>query len=499
MTFKWFTEEVHVLLTHLSTYHDIHAIGIIRAFVAETARFFGADTQEIQQLELAAEEAAAFIISSLIPDKDENFNIECLPMAQGLSFSFEIKGLPVDEENLPVYDSRNPSDSMEGLPFFLIESLTNAVQFENKGNDGWVLVFEKRIKVFKALELKKETDPEVLKRCAKEKLPIELAKPEDAYALSKLTYFTYRYSYVKEIFYYRKALESAIESRKIIAFVGKNTENDVVINSAFFRSEDCDAIAEAGMLMSRPEYRMNRALLRLTRMQLQYIKEGDSGLQVLYAKLVTAHTRSQRLLMAYHFYPTALKLSVHDQAEFVGIETEEAGRESLLYALTAPNGFNPFTVYVPKMHTDITQRLLSRIDVANIMSQTAVAHGETLGFVQKYSDDRYAVITVEKLGEEWLMWLRDHLHDCDSDGIITVHLHMPADQPLPQDLNEKLMEEELFYSGIIMKTLEKWELVYTLLQGQHFDFGSVQLCEEPAEDLRKYMSEQYRMIKQTNA
>ncbi len=483
------------MTTHLSTYHDIQAIDIIRTFVAETGRFFGADDSEVHQLKLASEEAAAFIISALIPDKDENFNIICQPLAHGLSFHFEIKGLPVDEENLPVYDSKNPTDSMDGLPFFLIESLTNAVQFENRGNEGWVLVFEKRLKVFKALQLEEETDPEVLKRCAKEKLAITLAQPDDAYDLSKLTYFTYRYSYVKEIFYYRKALEAAIESTKIIAFVGKNSEDEVVINSAFFRSEYCDAIAEAGMLMSRPEYRMNRALLRLTRMQLQYIKEGDSGLRVLYSKLVTAHTRSQRLLMAYDFFPTALKLSVHDQAEFVGLETEEVGRESLLYALTAPNGFDPFTVHVPAVHMAMTYRLFENIEMATVVSHTAVSSAETEGSVEKHHDDRYAVITIETLGEDWATWLRTRLHDCDSDGIITVHLHLPADQPLPKDLNEKLFEEELFFSGLTMKTLQKWELVYTLLQGQHFDFDAVQLCEDSASELKAYMAEQYQKIK----
>jgi len=77
------------------------------------------------------------------------------------------------------------------------------------------------------------------------------------------------------------------------------------------------------------------------------IKEGKSDLRVLYSNLVTAHTRSQRLLVAYKFIPTALKLSVHDQAEFVGLDTQEVGRESLLYAITAPLGFEATKLYVP--------------------------------------------------------------------------------------------------------------------------------------------------------
>jgi len=465
--------------------------------VAETGRFFGADETEVQHLELASEEAAAFIISSLLPDADENFKISCQPIAQGLSFHFENRGLPVDEENLPVYDSKNPTDSMAGLPFFLIESVMDAVRFQNRGNEGWVLVFEKGLKSFKSLATTDEMNPEVLTRCGKEKLDITLAVPEDAYDLVKLTYFTYRYSYAKEIFYYRKALEEAIRSEKIIAFVGKNRQGEVVINSAFFRSSYCPAIAEAGMLMSRPEYRKNRALLRITRMQLQYIKEGKSGLRVMYSNLVTAHTRSQRLLVAYKFIPTALKLSVHDQAEFVGLDTQEVGRESLLYAVTAPLGFEATTLYVPETHLKITKRLLDPTEVTAISTETAeLTEKETVVTVDSSEEDRFATVTVEKMGKEWLKEVRKELQSLDDDGMITVHLHLPADKPLPKDLDVDLFNQELFYSGVTLKTMQRWELVYTLLQGQHFDFSAIDLYEENAQALRDYMHVQYLLVKE---
>lgn len=486
------------MTTHLSTYHDIRAIGIIRSFVAQTGRFFGANDTEVHQLKLASEEAAGFIISALIPDKNENFNIVCETIEQGLRFYFEIKGIPLDEENMPVYDSTNPTDSLDALPFFLIENVTDAVKFQNKGNDGWELVFEKHFKTFQSLEVMNEIDPEVLVRCGKEKLPITLATAEDAYDLIKLTYFTYRYSYAKQIFYYRKELEEAIISSKIIAFIGKNSVNEVVINSAFFRSPYCDAIAEAGMLMSRPEYRRNRALLRLTRMQWQYIKEGDSGIRVLYSKLVTAHTRSQRLLTAYHFLPTSLKLSIHDQADFVGLETEEVGRESLLYALTAPNGFEPTILYVPSKHQQMTMKLLESVNVIDISIQTAsIVNTYTTGTVETEEEDRYATITIEELGEDWFKWLRKHLHACDNNGMITIHLHIPADRPLPEDLESKLHSLDLFYSGVTMKTMQRWELVYTLLQGQHFDFDTVALYEESAIALHDYMRQEYMTLKES--
>jgi len=321
------------MITHLSTYHDLRTIGIIRAFVAETGRFFGANDTEVQQLELAAEEAAAFIITALQPDKNEQFEIDAEPIANGLCFFFRNKGMPVDEDNLPVYNSQNPEDSLAGLPFHLLESLTDTIRFHNEGNAGWVLIFEKRFVNFISLQTSPPIAAAVIAANTKEQLAVCVAKPADAYEIVKLTYLTYRYSYVKSVFYYRKELEEAIASERVIAFVAKNAKGEVVINSAYFRSPHCDLIAEAGMLMSRPEYRKNRALLSVSKMQAQYLKD-EVGLQVSYAQLITAHTKSQRLTLAFHFIPTALKLSLHDQVEFVGSETNTTRRKKQLLVRT---------------------------------------------------------------------------------------------------------------------------------------------------------------------
>ena len=486
------------MITNLSTYHDLRAVGIIRAFVAETGRYFGADETEAHQLELAAEEAAVFIINSLQPDRGEHFDIDAEPIENGLRFHFRNKGMPVDEENMPIYDSRNPEDSMAGLSFFLIETVTDALQFRNEGNKGWVLIFEKRFRRFIPLESVPPIDAATIDACAKEKLEVGIAQPSDAYSIVKLTYLTYRYSYVKSIFYFRKELEDAIASERVIAFVAKNHAGEVMVNSAYFRSPYDDAIAEAGMLMSRPEYRKNRALLRVSRMQVQYLKEGRSGLRVAFSKLVTAHTRSQKLVTAYKFVPTALKPSVHDQAEFVGIETDEVRRESLLYAILAPNGLDPVTIYLPERHLPMTRTLLESFEETTFSTETAEPLWEMSEFtIEKHEKDRYAIITIDRLGKDWVQGLRRHMKEVNDDGIITVNLHIPADAPLPEEFEEIMHRLRLFYSGTVIKTMQKWELIYTHLQGQHFDFDAVMLSDEKALQLREYMRAEYHALEES--
>jgi len=120
---------------------------------------------------------------------------------------------------------------------------------------------------------------------------------------------------------------------------------------------------------------------------------------------------------------------------------------------------------------------------------------ETEGIVEKEKEDRHGSITITTLGQDWHQWLRHHLNVCDNDGLITIHLNIPADQPLPDNLDKKLFEMGLFFSGVMMKTMQRWELVYTLLQGQHFDFDTINLAEDKAITLREYMRAQYSALK----
>jgi len=483
------------MTTHLSTYHDLRAIGIIRSFVAQTGDFFGADKAEVHQLQIMAEEAAAFIINSLHPDKEKLFEIDAKVIESGLCFSFHSRGIPVDEQNIPIYDSKHPESSIEGLPFFLLENLSDAMQFKNEGNNGWVLIFEKRFRDFKPLKTVASIDKETLDACAKEKLKLSIAKPADAYEIIKLTYLTYRYSYAKSIFYYRKKLEEAIASGKIIAFIAKNSKNEIVVSSAYLRSPSCDSLAESGMLMSKPEYRKNSALLLVARRQAKFLSDNQGGLCIVYTNLVTTHTRSQRLVSHFGYFPTALKVSVHDRVEFVGIEADQKERESLLFAISVECSLEPITVFLPASHLDITKKLLQKLDNISFSTQESEPAEQISKFkIEKHNAESFAIITMETLGQDWLEKLRYNLKEVEHEKIMTTFVNIPTSTMLPVDFEDKMFKLNLFYSGIITKAKNKWELLYTVLRGQRFDFNSIELSDKKAVELKEYMYEKFKAI-----
>jgi anti-sigma regulatory factor (Ser/Thr protein kinase) len=484
------------MITQLSTYHDLRAIPVIRAFVLETGRYFGANDEEAMQLELAAEEAAAFIINAFRPEPDEPFEIESdLDPDAGFVVRLRNRGIPVDEEHLPTYDSRNPHASSAGLPLFLLEKMTDSITLQNEGTNGWVLILRKKLSNAQTTQTvikKAAADPAL---CAKEKLEVGMATPEDAYGIVKLTYQTYHYSYAKTVFYYPEILRQAIADGSVVIFIARNNAGEIVVISSYIRSASSHKIAEAGMLMSHPDYRQNRALLRVSRMQSRYLKDSEHEMRVAYANLVTTHIRSQKLVKAYGFVPTAVILSVHDQSEFIGIDSGMHKRESLLYAVFAPNGLEAATIYLPQQHQSITENILQPFENLRCNTASQIPEKENSEFmVNRIESEQRAELAFETIGQDWYELLRKSVRDLKADGYITLHLKLPADRPLPQELDASLENLQFFYTGVMIKTMNRWQLIYTALHAQRFTFSDIAIYDPNAHQLLDSIRESYTRL-----
>ncbi len=485
------------MITRLETFHDLRAIPIIRKFVFENAIYFGANKLEAQHLELASEEACEFIIRSFKPDPTEPFEITCICDEKSyLSFHFRNRGIPIDKENLPIYDSQDPNASLEGLPLFLLEKMTDSFSLKNEGKNGWVLIFQKQIENMYLLKESIEITEEEIEKCAKEKLEIKLAVPEDAYGIVKLTYQTYHYTYAKAIFYYPEILKQAIADGTIIAFVAKNKKEEIVINCAYARSRICNELVESCMLMSAPAYRKNRSLLRVSRTHIRFVKEQKQGTKVIFANLVTTHTQSQKLTKVFGFTPTAFKLSVHKQVKFIGINGDTTHRESLIYTVYAPNSMPPTIIHLPLRWNEITTNLLKKFSNVKIVNQTSLPMNEKSELIVNYlKDQERAELVFESIGKDWYNLLKEKIFELDTEDCRTFHLRFPSYQPLPPNLDEKLEKLRFIYTGVVLKTLEKWELLYTALYSQNFDFNSINLAYEEGKQFLDVIKQNYLTLK----
>jgi len=135
------------MITSLNCKHDRGLIPLIESFVTSCALLAGANPDELRGFELAAEEISLHIIDSYLPQSDGDFfTIFCRSAANGLEFSFEDKGLPINTEEVLLYDAAVPDKFLDGLSFHIVRSVCDTFELKNQGKDGWMLTFFKSIK-----------------------------------------------------------------------------------------------------------------------------------------------------------------------------------------------------------------------------------------------------------------------------------------------------------------------------------------------------------------
>ncbi|OQY11086.1 MAG: hypothetical protein B6I31_05645 [Desulfobacteraceae bacterium 4572_19] len=240
----------------LKLYYKLDFLHLIQEFVVEAAKAFGAQTEEMHHLRLASEEVAVHILENY-PDTgfEDHFKITCEPIDNGVEFVFTNMGLPVNPKALPDYDADNPTETEDGLKFFLIKKLVDRFEFLNEGNMGWKTVIYKQLANFKDIN----TFSGATDRDAKKDNIVELA------------YHTYKYSYCKKSFYYTDMLENELENQQVVSYIAKLQSGRIVGHMALMVSDRCPQIAEFGAAMITPEFRGNKGFLELVGMFHNYM------------------------------------------------------------------------------------------------------------------------------------------------------------------------------------------------------------------------------------
>jgi anti-sigma regulatory factor (Ser/Thr protein kinase) len=481
----------------LETIYSLPAIPIIRNFVVETAKFYGAESRESADLECAIEEAAEHIITNYPQDSNGIFEISCEtnPEKRLLRIILGNKGLPVDAKNIPEYVIENPEDSIDGLKFFLIKKFTDNFYFVNCGQDGWQTVLEKQLLNFSekhSPEVTAGKNPDADANPDSTKTTIALARPEDAYAITKLAYYTYRYTYAKTVFYYPEVLKESLENDNVVSFVAKNSAGEIVAHSAYIRSAACREIGEAGALMSHPAFRRSTAVMRLVKKQHQFPIDEDTGMIIIESNLVTTHTGSQRITSLMDFTPMALKISVHKRARFIAIESSAPEqRESFLYSIWLPRGMPASsTIYVPECHREMITRLIvnAKLKLALKTDTTAQPNTDSDRLkVKKNPDHSLAILQGGLNGAHACHDLKIIVKQLCIEGFTTIHLELYADKPLTPEIDAELTAAGFFFAGIVPSTPEKWMILYIYLNNQKIDFAEINLCDAIAIELRDYI------------
>ena len=149
---------------------------------------------------------------------------------------------------------------------------------------------------------------------------------------------------------------------------------------------------------------------------------------------------------------------------------------------------------MPGKHQMIIQDILKRAKVAveclpaeveETVEDNSVINSEILPLRQ------YAEFTAKKIGKDFISELRKQTMYVRQNGVVTVDLILPMEQPFTVGWDEELNRIGYFFCGIKPNVDGTWNLVYANLLFQIFDFDKLQLYADDANMLCKYVKEEY--------
>jgi anti-sigma regulatory factor (Ser/Thr protein kinase) len=112
----------------------------------------GADKHEALQLRLAAEEVFSYIMAAFpASEKNAVFYLRCQEGNGNIKFSFSNHGTPINVRATPEFAVTDIESTIEGLGLSLVKQVTDGFECINCGQDGWLIVFSKRLSAFRSV------------------------------------------------------------------------------------------------------------------------------------------------------------------------------------------------------------------------------------------------------------------------------------------------------------------------------------------------------------
>jgi len=376
----------------------------------------------------------------------------------------------------------------------LVKQVTDSFECINCGNDGWLMVFSKQLSSFRSI-LQQEEFLDESELNLQDNLDLHATRATTAHVtqLIDLIYHTYRYSYPVNDLYDEQIFRKKIEDEHIIALIVETSEGAVIGNCMI--SFASSFVAEIGNLMTDPHYRTTVAVTLLVKKLLQLLRDNTFKNTLFYAKLVTTHTNSQRLMNVCKFAPVGLQLSLFDGVRFLGINENISQRESCVFAvLTTRFVGSNLTVYGPPEHQQIIDKLLTNTGISITWPSEEVA--ATLPPCTRITNTPTSEILlmetqVNEFGLDFTAILKKETLAMQQNRFLTCILTFPLDKPLPSGIDQILKDNKYFFSGLQLQKDGKWYLMYTNLFHQRFQFASMELHDPITRELCNYMEKQY--------
>ncbi len=484
---------------------DLAGLGLVQAFVRESALLFGFHREDLPKIELAVEEAVVNVVQHAFSDEEDpaTFDVITERTPLGMGIAIREKGIPFDPQRLPSYDRAADIDqvSTSGMGMFLMRESMDEVSFHNLGPEGKETRLVKYLP-HQDIETYLQPDELNLKTPAKPEAPpvkencvytVRAMQSDEAIGVSRLAYKTHGYTFFDDLIYYPERLVEMNRAGEMISSVAVTDAHEFMGHAALVYFEPGAKIAEYTFVFVDQAFRNLGCMTRLC----QYLVGAPKPhpLTGIYSYSVANHVFTQRGILKLGFRDCGILLATSPATwKFKGIAEPNEQRISVVLSFDFLEPPSPRTLYAPGHHRDIIKRIYANIDSPHTFEAPEwpkPRFDAQPSQIQThiYPVENCASITVARYGSDIVREIKAILRDLCLKQIAAIDLFLPLEDPNTAFVPADLETLGFFFSGVLPETPTGDVLILQYLNNINLDYDQVHVYSDVAKDLLAYIKQ----------
>ncbi len=455
--------------------NEVSVIPVIQAAAAAYCRSAGAGEEIAGQMELVIEEIITNILQhEYLPGQRETITLILSLQEGSLELLVRFRGIPFDVACLKHWENETDIDQIvesggRGIGLRLIGKFSEELKYRNLGWQG------QEIRVLRSVPPAESRPlPEEEIKAASESYEIVLRRmhPGDAAAISKLAYFAYRYTYIREELYDPEQVLLRNADGRMKSYVIVNAMNGEIIgHMALFPDDLLAAAPELGAGFVHPHFRKGGSFNQLTELISQDAQ--SKGLQGVCGMAVTSHCFSQLSALQAGMKESVLFVSHVHPLSMTNIKDQAISRESFLYLVKLYDQSHRQPYYAPFRHREMIAKIVQNVSMTVTFDDaSAEAPIPQRGAMETRTDtSQCGHLVIRNWGHDILHQVGDVLKRWCLDRLETIYLYLPLSQPATAVYSPELEGWGFFFAGLMPGlTGEDW-LVMQYLNNQRYDYA----------------------------
>ncbi len=473
-------------------------------YAGEVARKVGMEQEDVQAVVQAVEQAIANVMEySFKPGERADLEVSFERVLEGLKTAIRDKGTPFYAGSYASVSGEETLAEEKGLAaaIFRLQEFVDEVAIENLGPRGkqTILIKKLRNKDLRNYYLTCEAPP-YLEQSEPEapsepiKVTARAMKPSEAGEVVKCIYEAYGFSYVNEHLYYPERIVELNENGRIHSAVAVTEDNQIAGHTALTFPGENRRIAELGQAVVRPQFRSHGVLAELSRYLID--KARSLGLMGVYARSVTVHTYSQKVVSQLGLRPCAIILAFFPRTEqFKGIAEKLERRVAAEVRFMYFNRPERPMIFPPTHHREMILRLYGKLGMTpevKIPSEedAAACVPDSIVRTTLMGSMGYARIDVPRCGKNVIQEVKSRLKDLRVKGFDVINLHLNLCDPTPYIVTEEVERLGFFFAGILPGGFSEGDaLILQYLNNVPIDYGEIKLESGAAQEILSYVKE----------